>query len=432
MTEPASNPQPRSVRIPELALVVLIGPSGAGKSTFARRHFKSTEILSFDICRGLVRDDENDQSATDDALAVLQLIAEKRLAAGKLTVIDAINVLRMARQPLVELARRYHCLPVALVFDLPARLCQDRNRARPDRPFGAQVVRMQLGEMRQTLHGLQREGFRHVTTFSSIEEVDGATIVRERLWNDRRDEHGPFDIIGDIHGCCSELEALLDRLGYIPDEQAGRRHPAGRRVVFLGDLVDRGPDIVGVLRLAMKMVAAGTALCVPGNHEMKLLRKLRGSDVKIAHGLAQTLEQLDRQPPEFAKQVQDFIDGLISHYVLDGGKLVVAHAGLKANMQGRGSSSVRDFALYGETSGETDASGLPVRHNWAAEYRGPAMVVYGHTPVPEPEWLNGTLNVDTGCVFGGALTALRYPEKELVSVAAERVYCESARPFLPA
>ncbi|HEX6987246.1 MAG TPA: polynucleotide kinase-phosphatase, partial [Planctomycetaceae bacterium] len=123
--------------------------------------------------------------------------------------------------------------------------------------------------------------------------------------------------------------------------------------------------------------------------------------------------------------------GLVSHYVLDDGKLVVAHAGMKQEMQGRGSRRVRDFALYGETTGETDEFGLPVRHNWAAEYRGPATVVYGHTPVPEPEWLNRTVNIDTGCVFGGRLTALRYPEKEFVSVPAKRTYCEPSRPFLP-
>ncbi|OJW24469.1 MAG: polynucleotide kinase-phosphatase, partial [Planctomycetales bacterium 71-10] len=121
-----------------------------------------------------------------------------------------------------------------------------------------------------------------------------------------------------------------------------------------------------------------------------------------------------------------------SHYVLDGGGLVVAHAGMKREMQGRGSGRVRDFALYGETTGETDEFGLPVRHDWAREYRGPAMVVYGHTPIPEPEWLNRTVNIDTGCVFGGKLTALRHPEKEFVSVPAARTYCESAKPFLPA
>jgi protein phosphatase len=281
--------------------------------------------------------------------------------------------------------------------------------------------------MRRSLRGLEREGFRHIFVLSSLEDVEQATIERQPLWNNRRGDHGPFDIIGDIHGCRSELESLLGRLGY---GLGAARHPDGRKVVFLGDLVDRGPDIPGVLRIVMQMVEAGTALCVPGNHEMKLLRKLRGKDVQITHGLAESLAQLEREPPEFRKRVMDFIDGLVSHYVLDEGRLVVAHAGMKESMQGRGSGKVRDFALYGETTGETDEFGLPVRYNWAAEYRGRPMVVYGHTPVPEPEWLNGTINIDTGCVFGGRLTALRYPEKELVSVPAERAWCQPAKPFL--
>ncbi|MBK8594538.1 MAG: polynucleotide kinase-phosphatase [Holophagales bacterium] len=203
-----------------------------------------------------------------------------------------------------------------------------------------------------------------------------------------------------------------------------------RKAVFLGDLVDRGPDTPGVLRLVMGMVEAGTAVCVPGNHDMKLMRKLKGKDVRLTHGLAESVSQLEKEPPEFVEKVTAFLDSLVSHYVLDGGRLVVAHAGMRADMQGRGSGRVRDFALYGETTGETDEYGLPVRFNWASEYRGAATVVYGHTPVAEPEWLNRTINVDTGCVFGGSLTALRYPEKELVSVKAERTWYEPVRPFL--
>jgi protein phosphatase len=180
----------------------------------------------------------------------------------------------------------------------------------------------------------------------------------------------------------------------------------------------------------MAMVEAGTAFCVPGNHDMKLMRKLRGRNVQITHGLAESLAQLEHEPDAFKQQVAAFIDDRVSHYVLDDGKLVVAHAGMKESMQGRGSGSVRDFALYGETTGETDDYGLPIRYNWAAEYRGRATVVYGHTPVPEPEWLNNTICIDTGCVFGGRLTALRYPERELVSVPAARTYWVSAKPFL--
>lgn len=180
----------------------------------------------------------------------------------------------------------------------------------------------------------------------------------------------------------------------------------------------------------MGMVAAETALCVPGNHDIKLMRALRGKQVQIKHGLADSLSQLEAEPAEFKQQVVAFIDNLVSHYLLDGGRLVVAHAGMMESMAGRGSGAVREFALYGETTGETDEFGLPVRYNWAAEYRGAATVVYGHTPVPQPEWLNRTINIDTGCVFGGGLTALRYPENELVSVPALHSYSEPIRPFL--
>jgi protein phosphatase len=422
--------------IPELSLVVLIGPSGSGKSTFARTHFKPTEVLSSDVCRGLVSDDENNQAATRDAFAVLHFIAAKRLAAGKLTVVDATNVQLEDRKPLLALVREQHCLPVAIVFNVPEKLCLERNRQRPDRTFGPHVVRHHHQQMRRSLRSLEKEGFRHVIVLSSPEDIAAVVIERQPLWTNRKHEHGPFDIIGDVHGCYDELSTLLTQLGYVggmlsADAHSPPHHPDGRKAIFLGDLVDRGPRTPDVLRLAMSMVATGTALCVPGNHDMKLLRKLRGRTVQITHGLAESLAQLEAEPPEFTQQVITFLDGLISHYVLDDGNLVVAHAGMKAAWQGRASRQVRDFSLFGETTGETDEFGLPVRYNWASEYRGDAMLVYGHTPTPEPEWLNRTINIDTGSVFGGKLTALRYPERELVSVAAAQTYYQPARPFLP-
>jgi protein phosphatase len=421
-----------AVRIPELALVALVGASGSGKSTFARTHFKPTEVISSDYCRALVADDENDQAATKDAFDVLYYIAGKRLAAGRLTVVDATNVRSEDRKRLVALAREHHVLASAIVFDLPERLLHERNAGRPNRDFGPHVVRSQMQSLHRSMRGLEKEGFKVAAVLRSVEAVAEASILREKAWNDRRDEHGPFDIIGDVHGCLDECVQLLRTLGYIV---AGTRDapvvtaPDGRRAIFVGDLVDRGPDSPGVLRLAMAMVADGTAFCVPGNHDVKLMKKLRGRDVKVSHGLAETLQQLEAEPDEFRKQAADWIYSLVSHLVLDDGKLVVAHAGMKEKLQGRASGAVRDFALYGETTGETDEYGLPVRYDWASDYRGAAMVVYGHTPVPEADWVNRTLCVDTGCVFGGKLTALRYPERELVSVPAARTYYEPVKPI---
>jgi protein phosphatase len=426
--------QPGVLAIPELALVALVGASGSGKSTFARTHFGRYEVISSDACRGLVADDENDQSATADAFDVLSYIAGKRLAAGRLTVIDATNVQPDARRKLVDLAKAHDVLPVAVVLDLPEDICVARNADRPDRAFGSHVIRRQRDQLRRSLRGLPKEGFRKVHVLRSVQDIDAASVVRERLLNDRRDQHGPFDVIGDVHGCRSELETLLARLGYQTTPDPGGRaidaaHPEGRRVVFLGDLVDRGPDTPGVLRLVMGMVAAGHALCVPGNHENKLVRALRGTKVQVSHGLQESLTQLAGEPDEFRTEVEQFCYDLVSHLVLDDGRLVVAHAGLKAAYHGRASGRVRSFALYGDSTGETDEFGLPVRYPWANDYRGKAMVLYGHTPTPEPEWVNNTMCLDTGCVFGGRLTALRYPEKEIVSVPAGKVWYEPVKPF---
>jgi protein phosphatase len=414
--------------LPDPSLVVLIGASGSGKSSFAREHFLATEVISSDFCRGLVADDENDQAATPDAFAVLQFIASRRLAQPRFTVIDATNVQRNARRSLVELAKQHDLFPAAVVLDLPESICQQRNRDRPDRDFGAHVVPRQVAQLRKSVRGLQREGFRRVHVLRSPEEISAAEIHRTPLWTDRRTEHGPFDILGDVHGCHVELVDLLRRLGYaVAEDGVTVTPPDGRRAVFVGDYGDRGPDTPGVLRLVMAMAEAGTAICLPGNHDVKLVRKLKGRDVQVTHGLAETLQQFDAQPDEFREQVRDFLDRLVSHVVLDDGALVVAHAGMKQSYQGRSSARVRDFALFGETTGETDELGLPVRLEWARDYRGTAAVVYGHTPVGEPEWLNNTVNIDTGCVFGGRLTALRWPERELVSVAARETYYEPVR-----
>jgi protein phosphatase len=398
--------------------------------------------VSSDACRGIVADDENDQAATKDAFDVLHYIASMRLSRGRLVAVDATNVQPEARKGLIDLARRHHVLLSAIVFNVSEELCLARNSQRPDRNFGPHVVRRQSRDLRRSLGLLKREGFRYVYVLRTPEEIDAVTIERQPLWTNKKSERGPFDIIGDVHGCASELERLLGELGYVVGDHAVGiwsgpvfGHPEGRKAIFVGDLVDRGPRVIDTIKLVRNMATAGNAFCVPGNHDVKLVKALRGRDVQITHGLAESLAEFRALPEEtraeFTAAASEFLDSLVSHFVLDDGKLVVAHAGLVEALQGRSSAKVRDFAMYGETTGETDEFGLPVRYNWASEYRGKSMVVYGHTPVPEAEWLNNTINIDTGCVFGGALTALRYPERQLVSVPAEQTYCEPAKPFIP-
>jgi protein phosphatase len=425
-----------TIQIPDFALVVLIGATGSGKSTFAARHFAATEAISSDWARGMVGDDETDQSLTADAFDLVRQIAEKRLKHRRLTVIDATNVRAADRKGWIELARRWHALPVAIVIDPGVDVCIARNKARPDRRFGGEVVRRMASEIRRSQGGLPREGFRQVWKLTSMEAIDEAVVERQPLWTDKRHDTGPFDIIGDVHGCASELETLLGALGYgvVWGEDRGERTvkvtpPEGRKAVFVGDLVDRGPNAPDVLRIVMSMMATGAAYCVQGNHERKLGRWLEGRKVTIAHGLQQTIDQLKGQDRGLLEALPAFIDGLRSHLWLDGGRLAVAHAGLKEEMIGRGSGAVREFALYGETTGEVDEFGLPVRADWAAAYRGKTTVVYGHTPVLTADWVNNTLCIDTGCVFGGKLTALRWPEKTLVEVAAEQTWFEPVRPL---
>ena len=417
------------IEIPEFALVALIGATSSGKSTFAKKHFLPTEILSSDFFRGMVSDDENNQKVSREAFDLLFYAANKRLDLMRTTVIDATNVQPAARKQIVDLAREQNVHSVAIVLNIPERELQARNAARPDRGYPEHVIRKHTSDLRRSIKNLKREGFRFVYILNSQQEIDDVEIVRTKMWNNKKEEHGPFDVIGDVHGCFDELVMLLKKLGYKEDEEAGMLHPDGRKPVFLGDLCDRGPKNVEVLRLVMKMVKSGNALAVPGNHDVKLVKYLLGKNVQLTHGLDKTVEELGKEDEAFRNEVKDFLDALVSHYVLDDGRLVVSHAGLKEEYIGRGSMRVRDFCLYGEATGEIDEYGLPVRLNWASEYRGKATVIYGHIPQLEVKAMNGTYCIDTGCVFGGKLTAYRYPERELVDVDALAQYYAPVKPL---
>ena len=421
-----------NIQTPEFSMVVLIGPTSAGKTTFAHTHFSEHEVISSDVCRAMVSDDPTNQAVTSDAFEIVHAIAERRLKNRRLTVIDATSLQVHARKSLVDLARAHDCPTTAVVFDLPQSMLYERNRARADRNIPDRVVRNQINNLRQSIRNLRKEGFPRNFIIKTQDDADNAVISRTPMRSNHNDQTGPFDIIGDVHGCHHELELLLQELGYVlTNDDAGPNasHPEGRKAVFVGDLVDRGPGADRVLELVMNMTESGTAHCVLGNHEDKLIRTLKGNPTQMSHGLAQTMAQLDARGQDFKDRVATYLRHLPFHLMLDGERLAVAHAGILQQYQGRHSRRVEQFCMYGDTTGETDEWGLPVRLNWAQNYRGGATVVYGHTPVVKPDWFNGTINVDTGCVFGGKLTALRYPENLLVSIDALETYYEPAKPI---
>jgi protein phosphatase len=424
------------IHLPEFCLVLLIGSLQSGKSTFAHTHFNPGDVLSLDTYLAEIPENTDLYSGTTGAVRRLNDALARRLKGGQFTVIDTDDLREDTRRTFLATAHRYYTQVIGIVFDLPSSVIRQRLQVWSENPLTSQLQGEQFTDLAHVLRNVRHEGFDNIVVFRTVDDVNQAQLVRDRLPVNYRHLHGPFDIIGDVHGCYDELVELLTRLGYRIDMDStvslGLRvtPPDGRTLIFVGDLVDRGPKVVETLKLAMQVVSSGAALCVPGNHDDKLMRALKGRPVKVAHGLEQSLEQLEVTPRTFKEAVREFISDLPSHLVLDDGQLIVAHAGLKLSMHGRNTKSVRDFAMYGLTTGKLDQYGLPERINWAKEYQGAARVIYGHTPIPRHTWQNNTLNIDTGCVFGGALSALRLPENEIVTVRAKRQYALSARPFL--
>ncbi len=248
---------------------------------------------------------------------------------------------------------------------------------------------------------------------------------------DQRHLTGPFDIIGDIHGCFNELTALFAALGYVQDAGGIWRSPEGRLPVFIGDLVDRGPASAAVVDLVMRMVDHGATFCVAGNHDLKFARYLSGEPLPMLYGLDTTVAEFARETEDVRQRTRAFLDSLPGQYVFDGGRLVVAHTGLPEHHHGVDTPDVRHLAANGTHEDSVDPNDIEKRHPWIVDYSGSAHVVYGHTPVLEAVWRNRTIGIDTGCVFGWRLTALRWPEMTLVSVPAERIHATRRRPFLP-
>ena len=424
------------ISIPELSLVLLVGPSGSGKSSFARKHFLPTEVVSSDFCRALVSDNENDQSATGDAFDLLHEIVRKRLARGRLTVVDATNVQPEARKSLIALAKgvsslsqrrlsstsRSACVRIATCFD-------------PTGNSGRTSFATSRSNSAVRLRGLEREGIRHVFKLSSPEEVDAVTIERHPLWNNKKTEHGPFDIIGDVHGCFDELVELMAQLGYTVNQnrwwvfgfflgrpQAGLcGRPCGSRprdCSGTSSRFKRGAIWTSVLCSGQSRHEARQSIARPRRESARTVWQRRWNNSGMSRMSSAS------KSPSFSIVLSATMSSMMESWSLltlaSRSPCTVADQELCESLPSLARQQERRMNLV-----------LPVRYNWAADYRGKALVVYGHTPVPEPLFLNNTVNIDTGCVFGGQLTALRYPEREIVSVKAHQTYYEPARPFLP-
>lgn len=402
------------LEIPDFGALVLTGSSGSGISRFARARFSPDEIFELDFFLSMTGADGADPASRQAAFDCLLQAAEKRLNNRKPVVIDAADLSKGERRRLLDFARRNNAPLTLTALNRPEAPCRKFKGA------GAFIA------------ALKDEGFDRAYTLKSPAEADAAEIVRVPVPSDKRGLRGPFDIIGDPHGCFWELCALLQKLGWRVDpEDLSAVPPEGRMAVFLGDLGDRGPESIKVFRLAMNMEQSGHALCLPGNHEHKLLRYLEGKPIRIGKGIGETIAKLKEEPPEFIERLKNFLKKQVSHYVLDEGRLVCSHAGLPERLQGRESAGVWEFCLFGSLTGEFDEYGLPVSADWTADYRGKALTCFGHYPKSNIIFYNNTIDLDAACVFGGELAALRYPEREIVKVKAAKVYKETSRPIEP-
>lgn len=414
------------ISLPRTTLLVLCGVPGCGKSTFASRYFRDSMIVSSDQCRVLVSDSETNMAASREAFKLFRFTIERRLSLGRFTVADSTAITRRARRELLHIGRKYGFNVTLLIFNIPEGTCLARNAGRNRRVIHLVIARMQK-MLRQTLKNAHNEGFDDVHVISE-EDINNSSF-EIKIRNHEVTLPGPFDIIGDIHGCYDELIVLLDKLGY------RKRfnyyfHPEGRKAVFLGDLTDRGPRSLDSFWLVKHMVDSGNALYVPGNHCRKLSRYLEGRNIKIANGLEKTVAEIKLLPEDereyFREKFLNLYREAPPYLILDRGRLVVSHGGIKEEMIDKVTERIRSFCFFGDATGEITEEGLPVRRDWAKEYSGDALIVYGHTPVPDAVFINNTIDIDQGCVMGGKLTALRYPELEIVQVPAFAAYYERA------
>ena len=403
------------------SLILLSGPIGSGKSTFGKDFFDQ-HVVSADTLREVISGDANNQAVSRDAFDILTSIIDAKMRHDFPVIVDNLNHRTSSRKDLYRLADKYGYDKVVILFDhVDLATCQKQNVSRT-KVVPADIVAKKYKEFRDNIKFLAEENLKDIIHASDVKEPFTFTGVDS---NETHDEIEKCVVIGDVHGCVSELMALVKKIdadGY-----------ADYKLVFVGDLTDRGPSNAGVLEYVMYLVESGRAICVRGNHDDKLFRYLKGNSVKLNDALSKTAYQIENHTDkDFKGKVLSFLAKMPLYIELDSGKLVVSHAGIEDSMIGKSEfGAIRTFCLYGKITGKKDADGFPERLDWAAERvvndKSP-LIVYGHHAQMEgPYAINKTVNVDTACCFGKQLTGYVYPEGKYVTVEAFETYAEYKR-----
>ncbi|MFE4893780.1 polynucleotide kinase-phosphatase [Peribacillus butanolivorans] len=433
--------------LPHAGIVLLIGPSNSGKSTWLKSMIEKEEILpsevvSSDAFRVLVSDiefidwrgrpkDEADnlmdeyQSISGEAFSMMDSVIEARCRLNKLTFIDATNLHPDDRNRYISLAQKNNVPILSIVLDIPEEdlLVRDEQR---EHPRGKRRIKQQYQTFKREKRVLKKEGYSSLYTLKGTEDIQ---VIR-RTNPIEKDIQNGIDIIGDIHGCYMEMILVLEKLGYQKNEEGLYLHPEGRKFVSIGDVMSRGPESLKTMLFFYEHVQKDVAYMIDSNHGWKIARWLGGRDVTLNHGDEKVEEEFKAYEEEYGSEkaeetkqsLKEFLLQAPSHYVFTKNNvqtLVCVHAGIKDAFIGKQSEAVRDFCRYGDTNG-FDEKGKPVRKDWYVSHKKSSLIVWGHDPKPQPLLINNTINIDQGVVFGGALTAFRYPEGEFISVQASQ------------